>query len=116
LFLCLTKHYDMKAYGGVDVSINIFLTLALAGGEWSASRPGRFTPAERVPGTHWIGSWVDPRASLDDVEKRKFLTVPGLELRHLGRPARSQSLSRLLVYVIYAVYLFLFNCFPFSIS
>jgi hypothetical protein len=32
----------MEAYGGVDVKIHIFLTLALAGGEWSASRPGRF--------------------------------------------------------------------------
>jgi hypothetical protein len=77
----------MKAYGGVDVYIHICLTSALAGGEWSASRPG-----ERAPDTHWIGVWVDPRADLDDVEKRKFLTLPGLELRPLGRPARSQSL------------------------
>jgi hypothetical protein len=38
---------------------------------------------------------VDPRAGLDDVEKRKFLTLQGLELRRLGRPARSQSLYRL---------------------
>jgi hypothetical protein len=38
---------------------------------------------------------VNPRAGLDDVEKRKFLTLPGLELRPLGRPARSQSLYRL---------------------
>jgi hypothetical protein len=29
----------MKAYGGVDVYTNIFLTSALGGGEWSASRP-----------------------------------------------------------------------------
>jgi hypothetical protein len=36
-----------------------------------------------------------PRAGLDDVERRKFLTLPGLELRSLGRPARSQSLYRL---------------------
>jgi hypothetical protein len=35
---------------------------------------------------------VDPRAGLDDMEKRKFLTLPGLELRPFGRPARSQSL------------------------
>jgi hypothetical protein len=80
----------MKAYGGVDVYIHIFLTSALAGGEWSASRSGRFTP-----GTHSIGSWVDPRASLDDVVKRKFLTLPGLKLRPLGRPAHSQSLYQL---------------------
>jgi hypothetical protein len=38
---------------------------------------------------------VNPRAGLDDVEKSKFLTLPGLELRPLGRPARSQSLYRL---------------------
>jgi hypothetical protein len=78
----------MKAYVEVNVYIHIFLTAALAGGEWSASLPGRFTPGERAPGTHWIGGWVGPRAGLDDVEKRKFLTLPGLELRPLGRPVR----------------------------
>jgi hypothetical protein len=36
-----------------------------------------------------------PKAGLDDVEKRKFLTLPGLELRSLGRPSRSYSLYRL---------------------
>jgi hypothetical protein len=71
------------------------LTSALAGGEWSASRPGRFTPGETAPGIHWIGGWEDPRAGLDDVEKRKFLTLPGLELQPFGRPFRSQSLYRL---------------------
>jgi hypothetical protein len=81
----------MKAYGRVDLYIHIFLTSALAEGEWSASRPGRFTPGEWTLGTHWIG-WVDPRAGLDEVKKRKFLTLPGLELRPLGRPARSRSL------------------------
>jgi hypothetical protein len=65
----------MKTYGGVDVEIHIFLTSALAGGEWSASRPGRFTPGERDPGTYGIGGWVDHRAGLDDVEKRKFLIL-----------------------------------------
>jgi hypothetical protein len=47
------------------------LTSTLDGGEWSASRPGRFTPKERAPGTHWIGGWVGPRAVLDMVVKRK---------------------------------------------
>jgi hypothetical protein len=61
----------MKAYRGVDV-----LTSTLTGGEWSASRPGRFTPGETAPGTDWMGGWKDPRVGLDDVEKRKFLTYP----------------------------------------
>jgi hypothetical protein len=70
------------------------LTSALVG-EWSASRPDRFTPGEKAPGNHWIGGWVDSRAGLDYLKKRKFLTLPGLELQPLGRPARSQSLYRL---------------------
>jgi hypothetical protein len=39
----------MKAYGGVDVEIHIFFTSALAGGEWSASCSGRFTPGIGAP-------------------------------------------------------------------
>jgi hypothetical protein len=34
----------MKTYGGVDVNIHVFLTSALFGSEWPASRRGRFTP------------------------------------------------------------------------
>jgi hypothetical protein len=63
----------MKTYGGADVQIHIYLTSALVGDEWSASRPGHFTPGKRAPGTHWIGGSVDLRAGLDDVEHRKFL-------------------------------------------
>jgi hypothetical protein len=72
----------MKAYREVNVQIHIFLTSALVWGELTALRPGRFTL-----GTHRVGGWVDPRAGLDDLEKRKFMILPGLELRPLGRPA-----------------------------
>jgi hypothetical protein len=48
---------------------HVLLTSVLVGGEWSASRTRRFTPRERARGAHWIGSWVDPRASLDNMEK-----------------------------------------------
>jgi hypothetical protein len=81
----------MKTYRGMDV----FLTPVLVGGEWSVSRPYIFTPRERAAGTLWIGGLVDPTAGLDDKEKPQFFTLLGLELRTLGRPARSQSLYRL---------------------
>jgi hypothetical protein len=80
----------MKTCARVDVQIHIFLTSALAGGERSASLPDHFTPRERSSGTHWIGGCVDSRAVLDDVQNRKFFTLPGLELRPLGCPALSQ--------------------------
>jgi hypothetical protein len=39
----------MKAHEGVDVQIPMLLASALAGGEWLASRRGRFTPREEPP-------------------------------------------------------------------
>jgi hypothetical protein len=33
----------------MDVQIHVFLTSAQVGGEWSASRPGRFTPGKEPP-------------------------------------------------------------------
>jgi hypothetical protein len=47
---------------------------------------GRFTADERVPVSN----------GLDDVEKWKFLPLPGLELRPLDRPYCSKSLYWLL--------------------
>jgi hypothetical protein len=54
------------------------MTLALVGGERSASGLCLFTPGERSPGIHLIGGWVSPRAGLDDMEKYKLLTAPGV--------------------------------------
>jgi hypothetical protein len=54
----------MKAYGGMEV-----WTPALVGREWSASRPGRFTPLERTPGKHYIEGWVGPTAGRENLEK-----------------------------------------------
>jgi hypothetical protein len=39
----------MKTYGGVEVQLHAFLTSALDGGEWLASRPGRYIPVVTDP-------------------------------------------------------------------
>jgi hypothetical protein len=57
--------------------------------------PRPLYPREKAPGTHCIGGWVSPRAGLGDTKMITFLTLPRLELRPLGRPARSLSLYRL---------------------
>jgi hypothetical protein len=51
----------MKAYGGVGVKHQAFLTLALDGGEWSSSHPRHFTPTENAPGIHWIRKLDGPQ-------------------------------------------------------
>jgi hypothetical protein len=62
----------MKAYGGVDVQIHIFLTSALVEGEWLASRAGRFTP-----GTHWIGGWAGYQSWSGKYGGEKILDTTG---------------------------------------
>jgi hypothetical protein len=48
--LCLTNeallHENIRGSGYIYIYIHIFLISALAGGEWSASRLGRFTPGK----------------------------------------------------------------------
>jgi hypothetical protein len=72
LSLCLTKHHALKTYAGVGIQLDASLTLESDESEWSASRLGRFTPRWRAPVTHWIGGWVDPRAGLEAVVRRKI--------------------------------------------
>jgi hypothetical protein len=52
--MCITKYHAMKIFleGGVEVYLHAFLTSALDGGEWSDSRPSRFTSRERSPPPH----------------------------------------------------------------
>jgi hypothetical protein len=55
---------SLRRVGSGDIP-SPFLTSALDGGEVSASRSGHFTPEERAPGTHCIGSWGGSYAHLD---------------------------------------------------
>jgi hypothetical protein len=72
LSLCLTKHHTMKMYwrsGGITPCI---LDLSTRW-RWVVSfMPQPLYPRERVPGTHCIGGWVGPKASLDAVVKGKI--------------------------------------------
>jgi hypothetical protein len=56
----------------------LFLTSALDGGEWSASRHGRFSPGKSTADNYWIVGWNGLRADLDAMENRK--TVPPQEI------------------------------------
>jgi len=64
---CLVKHHVMKTCGRVEVQLHAFLTSALYGGEWSASRRGRFTPS-CYPLYRWLGG-PQSRSGRGDEEK-----------------------------------------------
>jgi hypothetical protein len=66
-----TRHGD--AWGERRYSSYSFLTSALDGGEWSASRPGRALPGERTPGTHFTGGWVGLSVGLYTEVRGKIL-------------------------------------------
>jgi hypothetical protein len=78
----------------MDVQIHIYLTSAVVGGEWSA--PATLLPGERDPGISWIGTWVDPRTSVENLEKRIFLDLLGLKLQ-----CRSHSACNKLLYQLH---------------
>jgi hypothetical protein len=73
----------MRAGWGVDVLriSQTFVTSALDGREWPASRSCRFTPEEGYPGTHSVEAWMDPRAGVDAMGIRKILPLSGIEPR-----------------------------------
>jgi hypothetical protein len=68
-----SRYTPWRRLGERRYSSYSFTTSALDGGEWSASRTGRFTPGERTPGTHCTGGWVGPRAVLDTEDRGKIL-------------------------------------------
>jgi hypothetical protein len=62
----------MKAYWGWRYNSTHSLTLSLDGGEWSASRPGRFTPKERAIGIYEY-TWWDTQLLSDPVNVLFYL-------------------------------------------
>jgi hypothetical protein len=72
----VTRHHAMMTYGGMEIQLHTFLTLALDEGNWSASCHSHCTMGERACSTHWIGDWVGPRVGLDTVTKRNKYPAP----------------------------------------
>jgi hypothetical protein len=50
--ILVLKQYAMKTHGKMEVKFHTFLTLALEGGEWSASHSSHFTPGETAHSTN----------------------------------------------------------------
>jgi len=71
LFFNWGSHHE----GVLELYRHVFLTSALDWGEWSASRPGRFTSRERVPDTRWIWGLVGLRAVLDAVVRKNIIIL-----------------------------------------
>jgi hypothetical protein len=61
---------ETRQSGGIALP---FFTLAPVADEWSISHPDPLYPRETTPGSHFVGFWMGPIASLDVVEKRKVL-------------------------------------------
>jgi hypothetical protein len=55
---------------GSGSRVPYFVTSALDGGEWSASRPYRFT----APPTHWLTGWVSLRDCLNAVGEHRNIS------------------------------------------
>jgi hypothetical protein len=60
-----------------ELKVYVFLTSAVDGVQWSASRPVCFIHRERNLDSHCIGSRVGLRGGLDAMEKRKPLAATG---------------------------------------
>jgi hypothetical protein len=84
----------MKAYGGVDAYIQVFLSLARVGGERSDSCPSRFTPEKepRYPSDRRLGG---PQSRSGRLGKEKILAFSETQTPTPGLPDRGQPLYRL---------------------
>jgi hypothetical protein len=69
----LSRYRHASAKGYKRYSSYSFLTSALEGTKWSASRSGHALPRETTPCTNWTGCWVGLKTGLDtDVRGRIF--------------------------------------------
>jgi hypothetical protein len=73
--------FKQKLHQGVEVNLAVFLTLALD----QLHGPIISELGKNSLKPHWIGDWVNPRASfIRLVVKKKFLILSGIEPSHLA--------------------------------
>jgi hypothetical protein len=88
----------MTKYGAVDVEIRIFLTSALVGGEWPASRTSCFTPSNLC-----IEGWVCPKINI--MHKYKSLILQSTKVfmysvpLHIAKPGPYPSWISAITYL-----------------
>jgi hypothetical protein len=82
----------MMTCGGVDVQIHLVFILSLPASEWPVPCPCHLTLREMASDISSAGDRAGLRFDLDDMEKREFLALLGLELGTLSSPPRRQSL------------------------
>jgi hypothetical protein len=82
---------DSVIHSRLRAEVKFVLNSTVDGGEYSASRPGRFAPDERSRATHCVGAFVGyynesdccrNRKSFDSVETRTLVLQP-LSLYHV---------------------------------
>jgi hypothetical protein len=75
----------------------------------------RFSPGERIPGTHCTRGWVGPRVGLDAEARGKILTpLPGIEPRSPAPSVRRQTLYWLSYPAPFLSYTFYISSTPVS--
>jgi hypothetical protein len=83
----LSHYTPWRRLGGEDVYYYSFLTSALNGGEWSASRPSRALPQGKDPRYPLDRRLGGPQSwSGKEARGKNHLLVSGIELPSPGRP------------------------------
>lgn len=88
-FINIDAH-NMNVHREVVVECHLFLASEIEGGYSFVSRPNCFTCGETALSTHFTGSWVEHRAGLGIVSKKKRLAPA--EVRASDLPAVVWSL------------------------
>jgi hypothetical protein len=95
LKLKLSHYTPWRSLWGEEVQLLlVYLTSALDGGEWSASRPGRaLAPGKGPPIPIGQEAGWTPEPVWTQVIGKILLLLLGIEPRSPGRPVRSQTLD-----------------------